>query len=313
MREPCSAIMGRRIFRRSSGCRQARLAFRATSLRILLRVIASKSTMRPRSGLRLARASSGRRPSGRFASTTPMPSPRASMTKPRLSTSRAAAPLWRGAFFFRKRPRLGGKRRAGLVCRIFKDARERLALEKCARGLPTFFMAKTSFFPAAMSPTIRAIVDWTGAEANDGADLALVIRSVAPIDRAGPGDLTFLDNPRYVAELAKTRASAVLLQPRHTALAPAGCVALSTSQPYRAFTEVLLRLFPSAAKPASIFGETGISARAIVHPAARLEAGVIVDPGAIVGAGAHIGAHTLIGANAVIGPGVHIGRDRVAP
>ena len=172
-------------------------------------------------------------------------------------------------------------------------------------------MAKTNFFPAALTPSIRAIVDWTGAEANDGADLALIIRGVAPIDRAGPGDLTFLDNPRYAAELAKTRASAVLLQPRHSAQAPAGCVALSTSQPYRAFAEVLLRLFPSAAKPASTFGETGISARATVHPAARLEAGVIVDPGAVIGAGAQIGAHTLIGANAVIGPGVHIGRDGV--
>src|SRR5882724_7409310 len=107
-------------------------------------------------------------------------------------------------------------------------------------------MAKTSFFPLALTPSIGAIVDWTGAKANDGADLTLAIRGVAPIDRAAPGDLTFLDNPRYAADLLKTRASAVLLQPRHSARAPAGCITLSTSQPYRAFTEVLLRLFPGA-------------------------------------------------------------------
>lgn len=172
-------------------------------------------------------------------------------------------------------------------------------------------MAKTNFFPAVLTPTIGAIVEWTGAQPNDGADLTLGIRGVAPIDRAGPGELTFLDNPRYAAQLSKTRASAVLLQPRYSAQVPAGCVALATGQPYRAFAEVLLRLHPGAARPGSTFGEVGISPRASVHPAARLEAGVVVDPGAVVGPGAEIGSGSLIGANAVIGPNVRIGRDSV--
>jgi UDP-3-O-[3-hydroxymyristoyl] glucosamine N-acyltransferase len=46
-----------------------------------------------------------------------------------------------------------------------------------------------------------------------------------------------------------------------------------------------------------------------VHPEARLEAGVVVDPGAVIGPRAQIGAGTLIAANAVIGPDVCIGRD----
>ena len=172
-------------------------------------------------------------------------------------------------------------------------------------------MAKTSFFPSALTPSIGAIAEWTGAKPDDGADLTPLIRGVAPIDRAGPGELTFLDNPRYAGQLSKTRAAAVLLQPRHRAVAPAGCVALATSEPYRAFAQVLVRLFPTAAKPASTFGETGVSLRASVHPAARLEVGVIVDPGAVIGAGAEIGAGSLVGANAVIGPNVRIGRNSV--
>ena len=170
-------------------------------------------------------------------------------------------------------------------------------------------MAKTNFFPPAAALSVASIVEWTGAKPNDGADLASIIRSVAPIDRAGPGDLTFLDNPRYASELSKTRAAAVLLQPRYSAQVPLGCVALSIRQPYRAFAEVLIRLFPSAARPGSSYGETGVSPRASVHPTARLEAGVIVDPGAVVGAGAEIGAGAIIGANAVIGPNVRIGRN----
>src|ERR1700722_2664759 len=172
-------------------------------------------------------------------------------------------------------------------------------------------MAKTNFFSPDLTPSIGALAEWTGAKPAAGSDLTLVIRGVAPIDRAGPGELTFLDNPRYAAQLSKTRASAVLLQPRHRAVAPAGCVALATNEPYRAFAEVLIRLFPGAAKPVSTFGEAGVSLRASVHPAARLEAGVIVDPGAVIGADAQIGAGSLVGANAVIGPNVRIGRNSV--
>ena len=46
-----------------------------------------------------------------------------------------------------------------------------------------------------------------------------------------------------------------------------------------------------------------------MHPAARLEANVTVDPLAVIGADAEIGAGTVIAAGAVIGPGVCIGRD----
>ena len=46
-----------------------------------------------------------------------------------------------------------------------------------------------------------------------------------------------------------------------------------------------------------------------MHPLARLEAGVTVDPGAVIGPHAEIGSGTMVGASAVIGPHVRIGRD----
>ena len=111
---------------------------------------------------------------------------------------------------------------------------------------------------------------------------------------------------------SKTRASAVLLQPRHTALAPAGCVALSTSQPYRAFTEVLMRLFPGAAQTGFDFWrDRDFAARDRFIPRRVWRPASLSIPAPLIGAGADIGAHTLIGANAVIGPDVRIGRDSV--
>jgi UDP-3-O-[3-hydroxymyristoyl] glucosamine N-acyltransferase len=58
-----------------------------------------------------------------------------------------------------------------------------------------------------------------------------------------------------------------------------------------------------------MFGATGVSPGAFVHPDAVLEVDVIVDPGAVIGPCAEIGRGTLVCAQAVIGPGVRIGRD----
>jgi UDP-3-O-[3-hydroxymyristoyl] glucosamine N-acyltransferase len=72
---------------------------------------------------------------------------------------------------------------------------------------------------------------------------------------------------------------------------------------------VARELFAGAMRPLSVFGRRGVDAGAFVHPEARLEDDVAVDPGAVIGPGAQIGSGTVIGANAVIGAEVCIGRN----
>ena len=155
------------------------------------------------------------------------------------------------------------------------------------------------------------VAQWTGGRPQRGRRRRRIVRDVAALDEAGPDDLAFLDNPRYLDDFKATRAAAVLVAPRYAAEAPAGCAALTTAQPYRAMAAVMARLYPQAVRPRSTFGEVGVSPAASVHSTARLEPGVIVDPGAVIGPGAEIGARAVIGANAVIGPQVRIGRDSV--
>ncbi len=170
-------------------------------------------------------------------------------------------------------------------------------------------MSESSFFRRDVSPTLADIIDWTGAKATEGSDTRLQITSLAPLDQGMPGDLVFLDNPKYADALKTTRATACIVNPRYAELTPVNVVALVTPDPYRAFAKVATRLYPDAASPASLFGSTGVSPGAYVHPEARLEAGVVVDPGAVIGPRACIGAGTIVGAHAVIGPDVRIGRS----
>lgn len=169
-------------------------------------------------------------------------------------------------------------------------------------------MADPVFFHPAEAMTVASVAAFLKAE-HDGAAGGRPVTGVATLAEAGPNDLTFLDNPRYAGQLAATRAAACLLTDRHRALAPPGTAAIVVAHPHAAFVSVSRRLFPQALRPQSLFGASGVSPGAIVHPLARLESGVTVDPGAVVGPGAEIGAGTIVAAGAAVGPGVRIGRD----
>ena len=173
---------------------------------------------------------------------------------------------------------------------------------------PPSLVSEPTFFRTTRHFSLADILALTGARAPQGADSALCIRRVVPLEEARTGDLSFFAHPRHRAALTATRATACFVRPRHAALVPAATLAIETDDPQRAVAIVLAALFPASMHPDSLFGATGISPGADVHPEARLEDGVVIDPGAIVGPRAEIGTGTRIGANAVIGPDVRIGR-----
>ncbi len=156
---------------------------------------------------------------------------------------------------------------------------------------------------------MRDIVALTGAAVAGDAPLDILIKDIAPLDRAGPGDITFIDKPRYADQLKTTRASACLSNERFAAQVPKGIATLTTRSPYRALVAVSRKLFAEALRPSPFGGRQGVSPAAHVDAEAWLEADVTVEAGAFVGPGAEIGSGTLVAPTAVIGPGVTIGRD----
>jgi len=148
--------------------------------------------------------------------------------------------------------------------------------------------------------TLRELADCLGCRL-DG-DGAIEITRVAGIGDAGPGDLTFLANPKYEKALRSTRASAVIL--REDAR-PAPCAMLRAADPYLAFARAVA-LFAPEWRP-----EPGVHALTAVAADARLGEGISLGPFVAVGAGAVIGDRTVVFPSVTIGPGVRIGRDCV--
>lgn len=133
-------------------------------------------------------------------------------------------------------------------------------------------------------------------------DGEIEIARVAGIEDAGPGDLTFVANPKYLPSLATTRASAVLLNEQ----APAPSIAvLRTADPYLGFARAV-GLFAPNWKPAP-----GVHPMAAVARDARLGADVSIGAFVAVGAGAVIGDRTIVFPNVTVGDGARIGVDCV--
>jgi UDP-3-O-[3-hydroxymyristoyl] glucosamine N-acyltransferase len=169
-------------------------------------------------------------------------------------------------------------------------------------------MEHPGFFERAGPFALGTVAEAVGAEPANGSDPGIAIKDVRPLDSAGPGELSFLDNPKYLPLFAKTAASACLVAPKFAPHVPAGTAGLITPEPYRAFARALLLFYPDAGKPKAAPAAKGDSAPGI-HPSATLEKGAIVEPGAVVGPEARIGRGTTIAAGSVIGFRVHVGRD----
>ena len=170
-------------------------------------------------------------------------------------------------------------------------------------------MTEPLFEPAPMPLSLAEIAALTGAQVLTPALSDRRIGNVAPLERAGPNDLAFIDNTKFADQLAVTRAGACLITERLEGRAPPHVALLRVREPYKAFVAVARKLFPDSLRPSSLFAASGISPAATVHPTARLEAGVTVDASAVIGPGAEIGNGTIIASGAVIGPSVRIGRD----
>jgi UDP-3-O-[3-hydroxymyristoyl] glucosamine N-acyltransferase len=129
-------------------------------------------------------------------------------------------------------------------------------------------------------------------------DGRIEVHRVAGIETAGPGDVTFLANPKYATLLSTTKASAVIVG---NGVTGAPCAIIRSTSPYLTFARAAQALFPDA-RPAPGRHQTAvIETGADVDPSATLGAYVVVGPGARVGARTIVHPHAAIGADAEVG------------
>ena len=129
--------------------------------------------------------------------------------------------------------------------------------------------------------------------------------SVAPVERATAGSVTFLGSAKYASFLASTGASVLLVTPDLVDTPGPVAARVVVARPQ----EAMLALLPHFHAPPP--------RRPGVDPTARLGRGVVlgadveVGPYVVIGDGAAIGDRVSLGAHTVVGAGVTIAEDVV--
>jgi UDP-3-O-[3-hydroxymyristoyl] glucosamine N-acyltransferase len=138
--------------------------------------------------------------------------------------------------------------------------------------------------------TLKELAERIGAE--PVGDPALVIHSAHTLEEAGPGQLSFLANPKYAPQLETTRASAVVVAPSVTSNRLA---LLKAKDPYYAFMQAVVALHGYRKHP-----HAGVHPEAHVDPSATVGEGSILYPGVFVGPRAKIGRDCVLYPNVVV-------------
>jgi UDP-3-O-[3-hydroxymyristoyl] glucosamine N-acyltransferase len=137
----------------------------------------------------------------------------------------------------------------------------------------------------------------------ENGSLETEITGVAGVEAAGPGQLTFVSNPKYAASARVTKASAIIVAEDFPALPTA---TLRSRNPYLDFARALELFYrPPQYAP-------GVHPTAAVHPSAKIEVDAHVGPYVVIQENVEIGANAVLLAHVVIYPGVTIGDNFLA-
>jgi UDP-3-O-[3-hydroxymyristoyl] glucosamine N-acyltransferase len=166
-------------------------------------------------------------------------------------------------------------------------------------------------FVDATSLTVGKIADLAAAQLRRGTRRSHVITGVAPLDEAGPSDLTFCEDSKHTTALRSTRAGACFMLRRFGSQAPDSVNALYVRAPHRAFVTIMYELYPAVLSSGTGSEVNTISSNASPHSTAAIGKDVAIHSGAVIGPEAKIGNGTVICANVVIGARVRIGRNCV--
>jgi len=128
-----------------------------------------------------------------------------------------------------------------------------------------------------------------------------IINGIGTLAEAGPEELSFFHNAKYLKELPRTRAAAVLIEAKYVDHLPEGVIPLVTDEPY-------LKLAYATELFAHALSTRGASPRlgegCDIDPTVRFGRNVTVGAGSRIMAGSYIGDDTVIGEGCLIHPNV---------
>jgi len=134
-------------------------------------------------------------------------------------------------------------------------------------------------------------------------DANVTVSSVASLDRARAGQLSFCASAKYAPLLAGTTASVVLVVPEVADAETRASARIVVDKPQDALVSLLPRLYRQPAR------QPAVHPSAVLGRGVRLGADAVIGPFVHLGDGAQLGDRVTIDAHCSVGEGVRIGDD----
>jgi UDP-3-O-[3-hydroxymyristoyl] glucosamine N-acyltransferase len=152
-----------------------------------------------------------------------------------------------------------------------------------------------------VSLTLATLVDRLGGRLSGDPDW--VVNGLAPLQSAGPDQISFLSHPKYQHQLAGSQAGCVIVAPAFESLASRGRSVIVTEEPYLYFAR-LTRLWkltqPAAQGPR-------IHPTAVIDPSAWVAEDAIIGPLCVVERGAKVGSGSVLKSRVTLSEGCSVG------
>lgn len=133
-----------------------------------------------------------------------------------------------------------------------------------------------------------------------------VITGLASLSEAGEGDLSFFSNKKYAAQMATTKASAVIVGADWSGNCSAGAV-ITVKNSDRAFAQAAPLIAPPPPKRwPGVHYSAVVSSKAVIGQNVHIGPLCVVEDGARIGDNCVIESQCYIGENVILGPGAHL-------
>jgi UDP-3-O-[3-hydroxymyristoyl] glucosamine N-acyltransferase len=162
-------------------------------------------------------------------------------------------------------------------------------------------MSDSRFFSRRAPLSLAEIAKIAKGSLPPSVDGSYQIEDVAPLQQAGPKNISFFDNIKYKQDFMSTKAGACIVHESQAPHAPEHVRLIFAASPYKSYALVAQAFYP----PEPL--RSDISVQAYIDPSAILAEGCVVEAGAVIKAGAKLGQACVIESGAVIGRNVIIG------
>ncbi len=153
--------------------------------------------------------------------------------------------------------------------------------------------------------TLGLLAQLTGAE--PVGDNEWLVTGMNEIHRVRPGDLTFVDHPKYYQKALSSAATFILINQKVEC--PAGKALLIHDDPFAAWVSLAKRFRPFIPAPSTISSSATIGEGTVIQPGAFIGNHVTIGKNCIIHANVSIYDHTVIGDDVIIHSNTVIGAD----